>query len=163
MVLDVDKIRKLVEMMVANDLIEVSLRDGDVEVKLKRPNANGAIIAGGTELVLPPGVHLDTGAAVPSAAPGATPATPADEDDSVDLVAIESPMVGTFYSGPAPDAPPFALIGMQVQSGTVVCILEAMKVFNEIKAEVAGTIERILVKNAQAVEFAQPLFLIRPT
>ncbi len=164
MVLDVDTIRKLVEMMVENDLVEVSLRDGDVEVKLKRPNANGAVIVGGTELVLPSGVHLDTSAAAaaPSGAPGAKLVAPVEEDDSVDLVAIESPMVGTFYSGPSPDAPPFALIGMQVQSGTVVCILEAMKVFNEIKAEVAGTIERILVKNAQAVEFAQPLFMIRP-
>ena len=71
-------------------------------------------------------------------------------------------MVGTFYSAPDPESPPFVKAGQDIHAGMVVCILEAMKVFNEIKSEVAGTIERVLVKNAQPVEYAQPLFLVRP-
>ena len=72
-------------------------------------------------------------------------------------------MVGTFYAAADPESPPFVEVGTPIQAGHVVCILEAMKVFNEIKAEVAGIIERILVKNAQAVEYGQPLFLVRPS
>ena len=71
-------------------------------------------------------------------------------------------MVGTFYSASDPDAAPYVSVGQQIQAGMVVCILEAMKVFNEIKSEIAGTVERILVTNAQPVEYGQPLFLVRP-
>jgi acetyl-CoA carboxylase biotin carboxyl carrier protein len=78
------------------------------------------------------------------------------------LVPISSPMVGTFYTAPDPESPPFVTVGSSVGPDTVVCIIEAMKVFNEIKAEVTGTIERILIQNEQPVEFGQPLFLIRP-
>ena len=85
-----------------------------------------------------------------------------DNDDDADLVEISSPMVGTFYSASDPDTPPFAKVGMHVQADTVICIVEAMKVFNEIKAEVSGTIERILVKNEQSLEYGQPMFLVRP-
>ena len=82
--------------------------------------------------------------------------------DTAGLVAIESPMVGTFYSAPNPDTPAFVSVGSAIGPDSVVCLIEAMKVFNEIKAEVNGTIERILVNNGDAVEFGQKLFLVRP-
>jgi acetyl-CoA carboxylase biotin carboxyl carrier protein len=80
----------------------------------------------------------------------------------VDLLEINSPMVGTFYSAPSPDTPPFVSVGTSIGPESVVCIVEAMKVFNEIKAEIAGTVEKILVKNEQAIEYGQTLFLVRP-
>lgn len=159
--LDIDKIRELVQMMVAHDLVEISLRDGEEEVNLRRPNARampealnglaGAPSANPSYILAPQA----TSAALPP--PAAAPAAP-----DAGLLEIKSPMVGTFYASPDPDSPPFVQAGAAVHVGTVVCILEAMKVFNEIKCEVAGTIERVLVKNAQAVEFGQPLFLVRP-
>jgi acetyl-CoA carboxylase biotin carboxyl carrier protein len=154
--LEIDKIRQLVDMMVANDLVEISLRDGDVEVSLRRPGVR----EGG------PGPVLTTVSAVPNH--GATPAgravTPgeaAPDEQGVELAEIKSPMVGTYYSAPDPDSPPFADVGTHVTPETVVCVVEAMKVFNEIKAEISGTIEKVLVKNEQPVEYGQPLFLAR--
>lgn len=154
--LEIEKIRKLIEMMVANDLVEISLRDGSEEVNLRRPNSRAEA---NPTVTVQPGVATPALPAAPIA--GANDATEASEDE-VALVEIPSPMVGTFYAAPDPDSPPFVKPGQDVQAGMVVCILEAMKVFNEIKSEVAGTIERVLVKNAQPVEFAQPLFLVRP-
>ena len=101
--------------------------------------------------VPPPGLETVAAAASPSE-------TPADDG----LVTIASPMVGTFYAASDPESPPFVKVGAEIDPDTPVCIIEAMKVFNEIKAEVAGTIERILVENRQAIEFGQPLMLVRP-
>ncbi len=154
--LDIERIRQLVDMMVANDLVELSLRDGEVEVNLRRPNPNTGV-AGVTAVGHPPVLN-------PGAEPGATvssPQMPAKEEETDELAEIRSPMVGTFYVAPDPDSPPFVQVGGHVSPDTVVCIVEAMKVFNEIKAEVAGTIERILVKNEKPIEYGQPLFLVR--
>ncbi len=151
--LETNKIRQLIEMMVNNDLVELSLRDGDVEVSLRRPDP-GACADG--QVVVPVVPANPAGAA---AQPAVT--EPAAEDD-LNLAEIPSPMVGTFYTASSPDAPPFVKVGSAVGPDTVVCIIEAMKVFNEIKADVSGTIEQVLVKNEQAIEFGQPLFLVRP-
>ena len=158
-VLDVEKIRQLVEMMVTNDLVEISLRDGEVEVNLRRPNTNGPVTAALPEMMMQ--------SAARSAAPaaGLQPIdvnAPDPKKDDGKFVEITSPMVGTFYAGSDPESPPFVLVGSEIHVGTVVCILEAMKVFNEIKSEIAGRIERILIKNAQPVEYGQPLFLVHP-
>lgn len=159
--LDVEKIKQLIEMMVANDLVEISLRDGEVEVNLRRPNPGGPVLASPLERTEQPGAM--SAAPVPIGEPAAVPpAAPTAEEDESELVEITSPMVGTFYSAPDPDSPPFVTAGSEVGPGSVVCILEAMKVFNEIKAEISGTIERILVKNEQPVEYGQPLFSVRP-
>lgn len=150
--LDIEKIRQLVDMMVANDLVEVSLRDGEQEIHLRRPNGDQ-----------PVGVPMIQGPAmVANAAPSLPEETPAPEADD-GLVEIRSPMVGKFYASPDPESPPFVQPGSAVQGNSVVCIVEAMKVFNEIKAELSGTIERCLVDNEQSVEYGQPLFLVRPT
>lgn len=152
---ETDKIRQLVEMMVKNDLVEISLRDGDVEVSLRRPNPTSvpAVQMAGGPVMVP--------AASPTALPEGSPEVAKCEDE-VGLVEIVSPMVGTFYSASSPEAAPFVSVGSSVGTDTPVCIIEAMKVFNEVKAEVSGTIEKILVKNEQAVEFGQPLYLVRP-
>lgn len=155
---DIEKIQRLVEMMVANDLVEVSLRSGNEEINLRRPNAT----AYATVAAMPAPVSRPAGEVAVSApsAPLTESAAGAKADEG--LIPIVSPMVGTFYTSSSPDIPPFVQVGSRVHFDMVVCILEAMKVFNEIKAEIAGTIERILVKNEQAVEYGQPLFLVRP-
>ncbi|UCE58181.1 MAG: acetyl-CoA carboxylase biotin carboxyl carrier protein [Phycisphaerales bacterium] len=162
--LDIDKIQKLIEMMVANDLVEISLRDGGEEVNLRRPSAalpNSVVQVGPAVGACAPAPVVQS----PAVQPVAEPPQPQEQEEPADeseLVEVKSPMVGTFYAASDPESPPFVKIGQQVQVGMVVCILEAMKVFNEIKSEVAGTIERVLVKNAAPVEFGQPLFLVRP-
>ena len=153
--LELDRIQQLVEMMVANDLVELSLRDGEIEINLRRPNPNSNVA---------PIVHT-----VP-ASPHALPAVPTmlpetkllGEGVGVQFQEIRSPMVGTFYASPDPDSPQFVQVGSNVGPSTVVCVLEAMKVFSEIKAETSGTVERILVRDGEAVEYGQPLFLVRP-
>ncbi len=154
--LDIDKIRQLVDMMIANDLTEISLRDGDMEVSLRRPTAGAGDVARAAAAA---------GSPNPTTAPAgphlSSQASAAKEPDQK-MLEIKSPMVGTFYTAHDPTSPPFVEVGSRVDSNTVVCILEAMKVFNEIKAEVTGTIEKVLVKNEQPVEYGQPLFLVRP-
>jgi acetyl-CoA carboxylase biotin carboxyl carrier protein len=157
--LDIEKIRELVSMMVANDLVEVSLRDGTEEINLRRPQPGspgpaGLWTAPAINTAMPP-----TSIGGPANTVGLAPVVKAEDHN---LIEITSPMVGTFYAAPDPETPSFVQVGSPVHPGLVVCILEAMKVFNEIKAEVSGTIERILVRNAQAVEYGQPLFLVRP-
>ncbi len=158
---DLQKVKQLVKLMVDNDLVEVEIIDGENKISLKRPNPQPQQIAVGS---MPP-------MAIPAAAPVAAPAAPqavpaqaaapAQEDDS-SLVEIPSPIVGTFYPTPNPDADPFVKVGDSVGPDTVVCIIEAMKVMNEIKAEMSGKIEKVLCKAGQAVEYGQPLFKVRP-
>lgn len=157
--IDIRKLKELVRLMVENDLSELDLKDQEETVTIKR---------GGVPVVMQAG-----GAAMPVyAAPRPAGAIAGEEGgegesssaaaDTSGLVAIESPMVGTFYSAPNPDSPPFVQPGASVNDATTVCLIEAMKVFNEIKAERSGTIERVLVKNGESVEFGQKLFLVRP-
>ncbi len=141
-------------MMVANDLVEISLRDGDVEVNLRRPTATA-----GEAVTARPASPNPTGEA---GAVASSAEAPAADEQEVDHVEIKSPMVGTFYASPDPDSPQFVQVGSSVNPNTVVCIVEAMKVFNEIKAELSGTVQKILVKNEQPIEYGQPLFLVRP-
>ncbi|HHN78078.1 MAG TPA: acetyl-CoA carboxylase biotin carboxyl carrier protein, partial [Phycisphaerales bacterium] len=135
--MDIRKLKELVKLMVENELSEIDLRDQEEKVTIRR---------GGSETAVPTVVHQVAQPAQPSApSPNGSaaepPAAPAAADEG--LVAIESPMVGTFYAAANPDSEPFVGVGSQVSPGTVVCIVEAMKVFNEIKAECSGTIERV--------------------
>lgn len=149
--IDIRKLKELVRLMVENDLSELDLKDQSETVTIKR---------GGTPVVAWSPPHAAPAAATPARGDDAPEPTPPADDGG--LVAIESPMVGTFYSSANPDAPAFVAVGAAVGPETTVCLIEAMKVFNEIKAEAAGTIERVLVSNGQAVEFGQKLFLVRP-
>lgn len=157
--IDLKTLKEYVKLMVANDLTELDLKGEGESVLLKR--AGGAGGAGGG---LPQVQYVpQTLAPAPTAQPQPSPAAPAASTPPVDegLTPIASPMVGTFYSSSSPDAKAFVNVGDKVKPDTVVCIVEAMKVFNEIRAEIAGTVEKVLVENGQAIEFGQPLFLIR--
>lgn len=155
--IDMKKLAELVQLMTDNGLTELELRDENEAVVLKR----GQSVAQIPPHMMTPQMMMPM--AMPASAPGqAAPGGSSAPSADAGLVAIESPMVGTFYSASNPDSPPFAKVGSQVGPGSVVCLVEAMKVFNEIKSEVSGTIERVLVKNGDAVEFGQKLFLVKP-
>lgn len=153
---DLKKLRELVKLMVDNDIAEVDLQDEAEHIKLKR-GAQGQPV-----LVAPAPVAAAPAAPAPAAAPAAAPATAPAADEDAGLIDITSPTVGTFYAASSPDAKAFASVGTKITPDTVVCIIEAMKVFNEIKAEVKGTVEKVLVENGQAVEYGQPLFKVKP-
>jgi acetyl-CoA carboxylase biotin carboxyl carrier protein len=145
-IFDVKKVRRLVELMKEHDLAEIDLRQADQRIRLRR----------GAE------PQIATGGMAPMNAPAATshaPATPPSPTDSAFEV-IKSPMVGTFYAAGNPESPAFVKVGDHVGPESVVCIIEAMKVFNEIQAEIAGQVAAVLVENGQPVEFGQPLFKI---
>jgi acetyl-CoA carboxylase biotin carboxyl carrier protein len=149
-IFDVRKIRRLVELMKEHDLSEMELRQGEMQIQLRRREPAG---------VLP--TLLPAAPAPPAAAP--SPAAPTAETPGADakhLVEIKSPMVGTFYSAPDPESPPYVKVGDHVGPDTTVCIVEAMKVFNQIPAEVAGKIAAVLVDSGDSVEFGQPLFRV---
>jgi acetyl-CoA carboxylase biotin carboxyl carrier protein len=146
--MDIARLKEIVAMMTANDLSEVEIKGDKESITIKR----GGVVT--VQTVAAPAQAPAQYAPAPApaaAAPAAPPGT-----------FIESPMVGTFYLTPNPDAAPFVKVGQTVSPDTVVCIIEAMKVFNEIKAEKAGVIESVLVKSGQSVEFGHKLFAIKP-
>jgi acetyl-CoA carboxylase biotin carboxyl carrier protein len=166
--IDPSKLKDLVKLMVENDLTELDLQDEKETVTIRRGPQGGVVnhspvyYGGGGGGGAPAAFAPAPAAHAPAPASGAAPAAPKAADSDAGLIAIESPMVGTFYSAANPDSPPFAAAGAKITPSTVVCLIEAMKVFNEIKAEKSGTIEKVLVKNGDAVEFGQKLFLVRP-
>ncbi len=156
--MDIEEIKTLTDLMVENDLSEIMLRDGEKRIVLRRgtsPNSHPQ-----THHVAPSHVTM-VPAHSPAAPPTPTAASSAPAAVDPGLQPIASPMVGTFYSAANPESPPFVKIGDKVSPDTVVCIIEAMKVFNEIKAEKAGTIESIDVHNGAPVEFGQPMMMVR--
>jgi len=156
--IDIRKLKELVRLMVENDLVEIDLRDQQEQVTVKRPNSASVPVIAHHHASAP--VHAAGGHAPASGS--AVPAAPA-ADPNAGLVPIESPMVGTFYQAAGPDKPPFVSVGSPVGPDTVVCLVEAMKIFNEIKAGVSGTVERVVVRSGDAVEFGQALFMVRPS
>jgi acetyl-CoA carboxylase biotin carboxyl carrier protein len=156
--MNVDFLQQLVGLMTANDLNTVDLRDQGRRIILKRGAAAAVYAAAPAPL---PAAHAHPSPSAAAATPAS--ATPAAADDTAGLVAIKSPMVGTFYTASSPDAKPFVNVGSVVDEETDVCIIEAMKVFNNIKAETRGTITKILVTNGQTVEFGTVLFLVKPS
>lgn len=153
-IFDVRKIRRLIELMKEHDLNEIDLRDGDVRVRLRK---GGETIIAETR---PAVSYAPAPAAAPAPSGGSAPAAPAAAVDN--LPVIKSPMVGTFYLSPNPESPAFVKVGDHIGADSTVCIIEAMKVFNEIPAEMTGKIVAILVENGAPVEYGQPLFRIDP-
>lgn len=156
--MDLKLIRNLVRLMERGELRELEIDDSQagLRIHLRRGSAEGT---GG-----PPVVHVLGGAPAPAPLPSAgpsaaTPAAPVRE--ATDVHEIKSPMVGTFYRSPTPDSDPFVGEGQRVTDESVVCIIEAMKVMNEIRAECRGEVVEILVENGEPVEFGQPLFLVK--
>lgn len=168
----VEEIRRLIKLVEESQINELEVRRWWTHVRIQKRTDNHR---GGEATMIPvvaptPVVSIPVAAAPREAVPasGSGAATPAGQpaaggvDDS-GLVAIRSPMVGTFYRAPSPTSPPYVEQNQRIEAGQVVCIVEAMKLMNEIESETAGTIERILVQNGQPVEFNQPLFMVRPS
>ena len=145
-IFDVERIRRLIDLMKEHDLSQIDLRQGDQRIKLRR---GGPSVEQGGQFISPP--------ALPPAPP-----VPAAEvvEESEDIDCIKSPMVGTFYVAPSPDADPFVGVGDHVDPDTVVCVVEAMKVFNEIPAEISGQIIAVLAENGEPVDHGRPLFKV---
>ena len=155
--MDLKDIKAIIDLMKKNSVTEFELEKQDFKIKLKRGTNGGGPPASFDEpqaMVYSQAAPLG-GSAAPIAAPAVAPATGELE--------IKSPMIGTFYRAPSPEAGSYIEVGMEVTPDTVVCIIEAMKVMNEIKAEAKGVITQVLLENAKPVEFGQPLFKLRPT
>jgi len=149
--LDLKEIRAVLKLIQETDIEEIEVEQEHRRIRIRRRGLQN-----------PPPVQT-----LPPPAPlvqAMSPATPSlQPSETTNLVTVESPMVGTFYRAPAPGADPYVREGDKIEKGTVLCIIEAMKLMNEIEAEVSGIVRSILVENAQPVEYGQPLFLIEPT
>ncbi len=160
--MDIKDIKRIVELMKENDLTEFALEEEGFRINLKRKNGGEPQVIVSQAPAAP--VIMAQPAAVTAAAPAPAAAGPAaaaqPEALPKNIVEIKSPMVGTFYRASSPEAEPLVAVGKAIDDDTVVCIVEAMKVMNEIKAEVKGVIRKILVENATSVEFGQPLFQV---
>ncbi len=158
---DLKRLHYLARLMKRYDVTALDVSDDSVQIRLRRSSPHAPLT--GTVGPAPALAALTPFPAPQAPPPAARPETPAvpSAPASTALV-IESPMVGTYYSSSAPDSPPFVSVGSVVQASTIVCIIEAMKVFTDIPAGVSGTVAEILVKNGQAVEFGQPLFRVIP-
>jgi len=153
--MDLKDIKAIVDLMKKNSISEFELEKGqEFKIRLKRSANGGHPQDESIPMYLPPGTPVPTQMANPAYA---APSAPASNE-----IEIKSPMVGTFYRAPSPEAANYIEIGAEIHPDTVVCIIEAMKVMNEIKSEMRGVITQMLVENAKPVEFGQPLFKIRP-
>jgi acetyl-CoA carboxylase biotin carboxyl carrier protein len=167
--MDLKEIKLVIDLMTKNGLSEFELEKGDFKLRVKR-GPNGEWSTSTTPAAAPQVVHHHGSVAsfsphqaapvAPLPAPSTTPVPTAPVSSHPQIV---SPMVGTFYLSPSPDSPPYVSVGQEVQEDTVVCIIEAMKVMNEIKAETRGVIVEVLAQNGKPVEFGKPLFAVRPT
>jgi acetyl-CoA carboxylase biotin carboxyl carrier protein len=157
------ELKELIDFLIEKDISEFELERGDVKVRIKRGGETAATVIthavpmAAVPMAVPP---LQTGhsPAAPPASPSAAPPAAAEEE----LHTVKSPIVGTFYEAPGPGALPFVKPGDQVAAGQVLCIIEAMKLMNEIEADASGEVVKVLVNNGQPVEYGQPLFAIRP-
>ena len=152
--MDLRKIKKLIELLEESNLSELEIHEGEESVRLSRAGSGAPVMA--------------APATAPPAPPPAAPATAAESaaqsgaEGLPDGEIVRSPMVGTFYDAPNPDSEPFVKEGQKVSKGETLCLVEAMKMFNQIESEYSGTVAAILVESGQPVEFDQPLFVIRP-
>ena len=161
--MDLKDIKAIIDLMKKNSVSEFELEKEDFKIKLKR-SPNGGVAAPVTYEEAPLVTYappLAIAQAPIAAAPASAPAAGSAAANTGEAE-IKSPMIGTFYRSPSPEAGPYVEVGMEVTPDTVVCIIEAMKVMNEIKAEARGVITQVLIENAKPVEFGQPLFKIRP-
>ncbi|WP_066017402.1 acetyl-CoA carboxylase biotin carboxyl carrier protein [Endozoicomonas atrinae] len=155
--MDIRKVKKLIELLEESGIDELEIHEGEESVRISRYSKSAPLAAA------PVAYPAAAPAPAPAAAPTAETAAAAPAAVTEPVISghqVKSPMVGTFYSSPSPDAPEFAKVGQQVKEGDVLCIVEAMKMMNQIKADKSGTVKAVLVENGQPVEFDQPLFTI---
>jgi acetyl-CoA carboxylase biotin carboxyl carrier protein len=153
--LDLNKIKQVVDLMKKSDLSEFEIQDQEFKLRIKRDLPGRALAAA------PAPVAAAAPVAAPAPAPVAAPAPAAAPVADPSIKLVTSPMVGTFYATPSPENPPFVTVGSPIKADSVVCIIEAMKVMNEIQSEIAGTVVECLVANGTSVEFGQPLFRVK--
>ncbi len=151
-------IQHLLDFIAQSNLDEVNIETNDLKISVKRYGTAAPVAAAPAPVAAP----IAAAPAPVAAAPAAAPAPVAAEAPASNLITVKSPMIGTFYRSGSPDAPSFVEVGTEIKPGKVVCIIEAMKLFNEIESEVSGRIVKVLVENATPVEFDQPLFLVEP-
>jgi len=156
------ELKELIEFLIEKDIAEFELERGDVKVRIKRAGEHGASTHVEPRFFAVPAAPaaIPEIGAVPVVAPPAAPPAPPKEEEGLHVV--KSPIVGTFYEAPSPGAPPFVKPGDAVEVGQVLCIVEAMKLLNEIESDVAGEIVKTLATNGQPIEYGQELFVIRP-
>ena len=154
--MDIKDIKAIIDLMKKNSITEFELERQDSKIRLKRGLNGGGSAAQSEDYVPAITVPVQPAVSAPASPTAATPPIATGEVD------IKSPMIGTFYRAPSPEAASYVEIGTEINPESVVCIIEAMKVMNEIKAEVKGVITQVLVENAKPVEFGQPLFKVRP-
>jgi len=155
---DLKDIKAIIDLMKKNAISEFEMEKQDFKIRLKRGINGGTPVSSLDEF--PPAVAVAAPTQIPVAT---TPAAATPPPVATGEVEIKSPMIGTFYRAPSPEAASYVEVGTDVNADTVVCIIEAMKVMNEIKAEVKGVVTQVLVENAKPVEFGQPLFKVRPS
>ncbi|MBK8554822.1 MAG: acetyl-CoA carboxylase biotin carboxyl carrier protein [Lewinellaceae bacterium] len=165
--MDFNQVQELIRLVSKQKLSEFILKDGEFKLIIRNQTGSDSPV---TQVMMAPAQPMV--AMTPAAAPAtvgerpsapAPAAVPAAEDSSANLIAIKSPMVGTFYRSASPDKPAFVKIGDTVEAGSPVCIIEAMKLFNEIESDIKGKIVKVLVEDAAPVEYDQPLFLVDPS
>ncbi len=169
MELSFNELKDLVTALSQSDVAELTLKSSEFELILRKQEAVAAVSTPPTMAVMPaaeapPAAAVPTSAVTTFAEPP-PPSSPAASPPSkgADLVEVTSPMVGTFYRAPAPEEPPFVSVGERIAPGQTVCIIEAMKLMNELEAEIAGEVMEILVENGEPVEFGQTLMLVKPS
>lgn len=160
--IDWTEVNRVLDFMSQHNLEEFEYAAGDLRVHLRRPGTPTHVVSYSTPSAAAPALSAPAAANAPVPPAAATPAmAPEPEAAEEGLHAVKSPIVGTFYGAPNPNAPPFAKVGDRVSVGQVLCIVEAMKLMNEIESDVAGELVRVLVENGQPVEYGQALFAIR--
>ena len=157
--MDLDKIQRLLEIVAESGMDEVKVEEGDFKLTVRSTPKASAAPAPQTVMMAPP-ASAPASAPAPAAPPASAPATASEPGSGANESLVLAPIVGTFYESPSPDADAFVAVGDRVEVGQTLCIIEAMKLMNEIQAEEAGTITQILARNAEPVEFDQPLFVI---
>lgn len=160
--MDIREIQNLIKFVAKSGATEVKLEMDDFKITIKTTTESGAPETTTYVQHMPMGQAMQQ-AATPAPAPAATPAPAVAEDDNAKYVTVKSPIIGTLYRKPSPDKAPFVEVGSTISKGDVVCVIEAMKLFNEIESEVSGKIVKVLVDDASPVEFDQPLFLVDPS
>lgn len=155
MQLDINKIARLLKVVSESDIAEIQIKEGEEQIKITR--ATAAVVPVVQPVAVAPAAPAVVAPATPASAPAAAAPAPAAEETGH---VMKSPMVGTFYRSANPEAPAFTEVGKTVKEGDTVCIIEAMKMMNQIAADKSGTIKKILVENGATVEFDQPLFII---
>jgi acetyl-CoA carboxylase biotin carboxyl carrier protein len=156
--MDIRKVKKLIELLEESNIDEIEIKEGEESVRISRSGAQAMSMA--TQVAPAPVAPAPAAPAPAAPAPAPAAAAPGLPEPADDGQQLRSPMVGTFYRSPSPTSPAFVEVGQKVSAGDVVCIVEAMKMMNQIEADKSGTITAILVENGEPVEFDQPLFTI---